>query len=167
MKKLLTIGIVMTSTLLLAWCSFYGSSKDDKTTPVEQVQSGTNTMYSSGTNEGTGDMKKDDGKGSDDQNEKNDDNTPNKPVTTPPAATPQEKTFSLADVQAHATASSCWTIVNGSVYDVTSWISQHPGGQRAIIGMCGKDGSAAFNGQHGWQARPVSELAGYKIGALK
>jgi hypothetical protein len=63
-------------------------------------------------------MLKDDDKSNDDQNEKNDDKnddqTPSKPVTTPPVTTtPGAKTYSLADVQAHASASSCWSIVNG------------------------------------------------------
>ncbi|MBK8732116.1 MAG: hypothetical protein IPL93_04410 [Actinomycetales bacterium] len=36
--------------------------------------------------------------------------------------------YTLAQVQQHATASSCWTVVSSGVYDVTSWIAQHPGG---------------------------------------
>lgn len=84
--------------------------------------------------------------------------------TTP---TTTAKTYSLAEIKTHNTKASCWTVVNGSVYDVTSWISKHPGGQMAITSMCGIDASAAFNGQHGGQARPVSELASFKIGALK
>ncbi|MGI9118235.1 MAG: cytochrome b5 domain-containing protein [Minisyncoccia bacterium] len=74
--------------------------------------------------------------------------------------------YTMSDVSTHATSSSCWTAVNGSVYDVTSWVNQHPGGARAILGMCGKDASSAFNGQHGGQSRPESELASFKIGIL-
>ena len=74
--------------------------------------------------------------------------------------------YSLADVAAHATQSSCWTAINGKVYDVTNWISQHPGGAQAILGLCGKDGSDAFNGKHGGQARPATELATFIIGTL-
>lgn len=74
--------------------------------------------------------------------------------------------YTLAEVAKHNNSSSCWTAINGSVYDVTSWIKQHPGGQQAILSLCGKDGSSAFNGQHGGQARPASELAGFRIGSL-
>jgi len=91
--------------------------------------------------------------------------TPPAPVTTTPATT--VKTYSLAEVQTANSASKCWSIVSGSVYDLTSWISQHPGGQSAITSMCGKDSTSAFTGQHGGQARPISELAGFKIGILK
>ena len=86
------------------------------------------------------------------------------PVNTNPTPT---NSYSLADVALHKTQSDCWTAVNGSVYDVTSWISQHPGGAGAIISMCGIDGSSNFDGQHGGQKRPATELASFKIGTLK
>jgi hypothetical protein len=56
--------------------------------------------------------------------------------------------------------------INGGVYDLTAWISKHPGGERAILSICGKDGSAAFNDQHGGQRRPANELSGFKIGTI-
>ncbi len=76
------------------------------------------------------------------------------------------KTFTMAEVQQHNSGSSCYTVVNGSVYDVTAWISKHPGGEKAIMSMCGKDASAAYDRQHNTQARPASELASFKIGTL-
>jgi cytochrome b involved in lipid metabolism len=76
------------------------------------------------------------------------------------------KSYTLADVSTHKDASSCWTAINGNVYDVTSWIDQHPGGRQAILSICGTDGSSAFDGQHGGQKRPESELANFIIGKL-
>jgi cytochrome b involved in lipid metabolism len=76
------------------------------------------------------------------------------------------RTYTLGEVAVHNSASSCWTTINGGVYDVTNWINQHPGGSQAILSLCGKDGSVAFNGQHGGQPRPASELATFKIGTL-
>ncbi len=87
-------------------------------------------------------------------------------TTTGTTTTPKPSGYTMAQVAAHNTQSSCWTAINGSVYNVTSWISQHPGGAQAIISLCGTDGSAAFNDQHGGQRRPASELASFKIGAL-
>jgi len=75
--------------------------------------------------------------------------------------------YSLTDVAMHATASDCWAIINGGVYDLTSWIPRHPGGEGAIEGLCGKDGSAAFNAQHGGAAQQAAILATMKIGVLK
>ncbi len=113
-------------------------------------------------------------KGGDDDDEdedKDDDDDDDSPKRNPPVVvTPPSTTlgsYTLAEVATHNTSASCWTVVSGNVYNVTSWISAHPGGSGAIKGMCGVDASSAFNGQHGGQSRPVSELAGFKIGVLK
>ena len=90
--------------------------------------------------------------------------TPPKTTPTPPVKAPD--TYTLADVAMHNTGTSCWSTINGGVYDLTSWINQHPGGPEAILSICGKDGSAAFNDQHGGQRRPANELAGFQIGTL-
>lgn len=76
------------------------------------------------------------------------------------------KTFTLAQVAQHADSTSCYSAVNGMVYDLTKWIARHPGGQREILAICGRDGSSAFNGQHGGDARPEQLLAGFEIGTL-
>jgi hypothetical protein len=91
-----------------------------------------------------------------------------KPSVTPPAPipAPTPSGYTMTQVRQHASAASCWSAVNGSVYDLTSWINQHPGGSEAILGLCGRDGSATFNDQHGGQRRPANELAGFRIGAL-
>ena len=75
-------------------------------------------------------------------------------------------TFTMTEVRAHATSEQCYTVVNGNVYDLTAWIAKHPGGSRAILSLCGTDGTATFEGQHGGQGRPESVLASYKIGTL-
>ena len=93
--------------------------------------------------------------------------TPAKTAVTTPVPTPAAaNSYTLAQVSQHSNAQSCWSAINGNVYDLTSWINQHPGGQQAILSVCGVNGSAAFNGQHGGQRRPASELVGFKIGAL-
>ncbi|MCX6716105.1 MAG: cytochrome b5-like heme/steroid binding domain-containing protein [Candidatus Taylorbacteria bacterium] len=74
--------------------------------------------------------------------------------------------YTLTQISGHSNASSCWSAINGKVYDLTSWIDQHPGGQEAILSMCGKDSSTAYNDQHGGQKRPANELTGFYIGTL-
>lgn len=96
-----------------------------------------------------------------------------KPVAPSPVPTsiaPGEEppaSYTLAQVATHADSKSCWSAINGGVYDLTSWINNHPGGKFAILSICGKDGSDSFNGKHGGQARPMSELVNFKIGTLK
>lgn len=87
------------------------------------------------------------------------------PATNPPSS--GVKTYSMADVAAHGSKTDCYTAISGKVYNLTSWISRHPGGSRAILSICGKDGTSAFTSQHGGQARPEQELASFYIGDLK
>jgi cytochrome b involved in lipid metabolism len=56
--------------------------------------------------------------------------------------------INLADIAKHAVEGNCWTAIDGSVYDLSSFTSQHPGGP-VILSVCGKDGSELFHGQHG------------------
>jgi cytochrome b involved in lipid metabolism len=74
--------------------------------------------------------------------------------------------ITLAQVAGHNSKASCWAAISGSVYDLTAWIPNHPGGEQAILSLCGKDGTAAFNGQHGNNIKAKAVLAGFKIGAL-
>lgn len=77
------------------------------------------------------------------------------------------KSYTLAQVKAHSKASNCWTAINGNVYNVTKWVTRHPGGSSVIVMLCGKDGSAAFVGRHGNQGQPNATLASFKVGKLK
>lgn len=98
------------------------------------------------------------------------------PVVTPPSIVSETPTststsssakqFTMAQVAIHNSAASCYAVVRGTVYDLTAWIGSHPGGKQAILGLCGKDGTAAFEGQHGGQRRPENELKGFEIGVL-
>jgi peptidoglycan hydrolase-like protein with peptidoglycan-binding domain len=88
-----------------------------------------------------------------------------KPVATTPAPKPASL-YTTATVSAHASASNCWSIIDGNVYNLTSWVSQHPGGASFITGLCGGDGSSAFHGYHGSKSSPASALAKFKLGAL-
>lgn len=74
--------------------------------------------------------------------------------------------FTLAQVAEHNSRMSCWSAINGGVYDLTSWIPNHPGGEYAILQICGIDGSEKYNGKHGNSRRPAVFLAGFKIGTL-
>lgn len=93
--------------------------------------------------------------------------TVTKPTASSTTTSNAVKTFTLAEVAQHKTVSSCYTVVRGNVYDVTAWISKHPGGESAIKAMCGVDATSQFVDQHTGQSRPESELAKYKIGVIK
>ena len=90
--------------------------------------------------------------------------TPTRVVT--PTPTPTVVGYTMAQVRANNTARSCWTAIDGVVYDLTRWISNHPGGSGAILFLCGTDGTNAFNAQHQNQARPAIRLDTYRLGPL-
>ena len=76
-------------------------------------------------------------------------------------------TITMAEVATHDSPSDCWSAIDGRVYNLSQWIDRHPGGAVVIKALCGKDGSAGFNGQHQGQRRPEDELARYLVGELK
>ncbi len=81
------------------------------------------------------------------------------------------KTFTTADVAAHNKPSDCYLIIHGTVYNVTNFLDQHPGGTDVILPYCGKDATQAFEtqggrrGTHSQSARSL--LAQYQIGVLQ
>lgn len=52
--------------------------------------------------------------------------------------------YSVGEINRHAAADDCWTIIGSKVYDITKYISSHPGGE-AILAACGTDGTTLFN----------------------
>jgi cytochrome b involved in lipid metabolism len=74
--------------------------------------------------------------------------------------------YTLDDISQHNSQTSCWAAINQKVYDLTTWIPQHPGGEKAILSLCGTDATAKFAAQHGGMSGPNEQLANFEIGAL-
>jgi cytochrome b involved in lipid metabolism len=77
---------------------------------------------------------------------------------------PEAAGIASTEVAAHNSRETCWSTINGNVYDLTSWIPEHPGGEQAILQLCGTDGSAKYNGKHGGAEKQALILAGFKLG---
>ncbi len=88
-----------------------------------------------------------------------------------------EKSYTADEVAKHSSESDCWTIINNNVYDISSYIPQHPGGDE-ILQACGKDGTSLFtsretsDGEQVGSGTPHSstaegQLETLKIGTLK
>jgi cytochrome b involved in lipid metabolism len=54
------------------------------------------------------------------------------------------KSFTTAEVSQHKTDDSLYIIVDSSVYDLTSFINEHPGGQKILKRVAGKDATKQF-----------------------
>ena len=87
-------------------------------------------------------------------------------LTAAPAAA-ATKSYTAAQVAKRDSATKCWTIIGRSVYNLTSWVNQHPGGAEKILALCGGNGTKAFKGMHGTSGTPMSTLAQFRIGTLK
>lgn len=74
--------------------------------------------------------------------------------------------ISLSEIIQHDSKEDCWTAINGKVYDVTSFIPDHPGGD-AILKVCGTDGTEVFTGKHGNNNNAKEELENHYIGDLE
>jgi hypothetical protein len=98
--------------------------------------------------------------------------TPAAPAATPtPSPTPTVEVttqagYTMAKVKENNSAASCWSVINGNVYNLTQWINSHPGGPSVIRGLCGVDGTSSFNGKHRGDGGPASILSGYLLGPL-
>ena len=89
------------------------------------------------------------------------------PTPTPtPTPTATKTGYTMADVKSASTSSKCWSVIDGNVYNLTNWITSHPGGSSAVLFLCGKDGTSAFKAQHEGVARPVAVLSSYLLGPL-
>jgi len=80
-----------------------------------------------------------------------------------------EKAISLDELSTHSTDDNCWIAIGEGAYDVTGFVTKHPGGDKILSG-CGKDATEIFNARPG-TGLPHSEtaknmLSQFKIGNL-
>lgn len=78
-------------------------------------------------------------------------------------------TLTSEEVLKNNNASDCWIIVNNSVYEVTKYLSLHPGGADRITPFCGKDATVAYDNKDGrgtHSATANQDLFSLKIGNL-
>ncbi|KAF8973192.1 fumarate reductase [Flammula alnicola] len=80
---------------------------------------------------------------------------PSSPAATAPsapAAAPVGKAasgeYTLAEVGKHNKKDDVWVVIDGQVLDVTSFLPDHPGGEKAILLYAGRDATEEFNMLH-------------------
>ncbi|PVH18603.1 uncharacterized protein CXQ87_001534 [Candidozyma duobushaemuli] len=56
--------------------------------------------------------------------------------------------ITVEELQKHTSAESVWVAINGKVYDLTGFLSRHPGGANIILSYAGKNASTIFNKYH-------------------
>jgi len=79
----------------------------------------------------------------------------NPSMTTAPSAPAQSsgggggaRSVSSAEVAKHNSEGDLWVVIESKVYDLTSFLPDHPGGKKAIMLFAGKDATEEFNMLH-------------------
>ena len=77
-----------------------------------------------------------------------------------------KKIFTISEVKKHNKKEDAWTIIENKVYNITSWIPKHPGGQ-IIMKALGKDATQLFIANNHPSYVKNKILPKYYIGTLK
>jgi len=76
----------------------------------------------------------------------------------------QELTY--AEVQKHSTKKDLYLVIHDKVYDTSSFVDEHPGGEEVLLDVGGQDATEAFEDVgHSDEAREI--LDGLLVGTLK
>ncbi|KAG4165447.1 hypothetical protein ERO13_A13G084232v2 [Gossypium hirsutum] len=54
------------------------------------------------------------------------------------------KLYTMQEAAQHNTKDDCWIVIDGKVYDVTSYLDEHPGGDDVVLESTGKDATDDF-----------------------
>ncbi|KAK3214507.1 hypothetical protein GRF29_19g387259 [Pseudopithomyces chartarum] len=77
-----------------------------------------------------------------------------------------DKTFTYSDVSAHSTKKDLYIVVHDKVYDSSSFVDEHPGGEEVLLDVGGQDATEAFEDVgHSDEAREI--LEGLLVGKLE
>lgn len=60
-----------------------------------------------------------------------------------------ERKISVEELSKHNAEKDLWTVINGTIWDMTSFAPSHPGGIGIILEYAGQDSSRAYNEVHG------------------
>jgi cytochrome b involved in lipid metabolism len=54
-----------------------------------------------------------------------------KSLASPPLQEPPTKIYALSEIAQHNRLDDIWVIIDGNVYDLTNFVSEHPGGGKS------------------------------------
>lgn len=94
-------------------------------------------------------------------------NTPG--ATSTQTSTPKfTGTLTMTELAKHATKGDCWQLIDGQVYDLSSYTAsnQHPGGDTILKG-CGQDASAMFKAIAKHNGRATAMLPDFLLGPIQ
>ncbi|KAI9169317.1 hypothetical protein LWI28_010639 [Acer negundo] len=73
--------------------------------------------------------------------------------------------YTMQEASLHNTKDDCWIVIDNKVYDVTSYLDEHPGGDDVVLAATAKDATDEFeDAGHSEEAREL--LESFCIGEL-
>ena len=57
-------------------------------------------------------------------------------------------TYTMKEVNKHTTKEDCWLVIDNMIYDITSFLSSHPGGSSIMVSVAGQDATEYFYELH-------------------
>ncbi|KAL4303634.1 hypothetical protein GQ457_10G028570 [Hibiscus cannabinus] len=54
------------------------------------------------------------------------------------------KLYTMQEASQHNTKDDCWVVIDGKVYDLSSYLDEHPGGDDVVLVATGKDATDDF-----------------------
>ncbi|XP_073981537.1 cytochrome b5 isoform X1 [Rhodnius prolixus] len=77
----------------------------------------------------------------------------------------EQKIYRLEEVKKHREIEDVWVAIHNSVYNVSDFLNEHPGGEEVLLEQAGRDATEAFEDVgHSTDAREM--MSKYKIGEL-
>ncbi|KAN0119987.1 cytochrome b5 [Hyaloscypha variabilis] len=77
-----------------------------------------------------------------------------------------DKEYTYAQIAEHSAKKDLFLVIHDKVYDTTSFVDEHPGGEEVLLDVGGQDATEAFEDVgHSDEAREI--LEGLLIGKLK
>lgn len=58
--------------------------------------------------------------------------------------------ISLKELKEHKSKYDCWTAYKGKVYNITQYLEYHPGGEKILMSVAGKDCTKLYDKYHKW-----------------
>jgi cytochrome b involved in lipid metabolism len=155
MKKLSTISLfifgVVVIAILVAGLVFYQNKKGIGQVATNSLVKNAVTQAIQNNNPTTTPVK---------SNPVSSTNNTVKNTTTPVATAPVNSiVLNIQEISKHNSKSSCWLLISGKVYDITSYFGSHPGGNNTMTPTCGADATAAYNTQDPYATSSSSSSA--------
>lgn len=77
----------------------------------------------------------------------------------------RHRSYRLLDIRAHDTPNDLWMVIHNKVYNVSSFVLEHPGGKEVLFDCGGVDATEGFD-DVGHSERAVTMLEPYYIGEV-